>query len=58
MTDDGTHPHEVRDGPGADEGGDAACWADRVCHGCGVLVEAEDAHRCLAGSGRPSGFSR
>jgi len=30
-----------------DEGGEPACWAERVCDGCGALVEAEIDHRCV-----------
>lgn len=28
-----------------DQGGDPACWADRVCPDCGQLVE-DAAHAC------------
>jgi hypothetical protein len=27
------------DGDGVEQGGDAACWADRVCPACGLLDE-------------------
>ena len=30
-----------------DEGGDAACWAERVCDGCGAVVESGTDHRCV-----------
>ena len=28
-----------------EQGGDPACWADRVCEQCGQIVEDEE-HRC------------
>lgn len=31
---------------GADEGGDAACWAHLVCDRCGRVTEPGIAHRC------------
>lgn len=30
----------------ADEGGDAACWANRVCPACGRLSDDEPPTRC------------
>ena len=30
-----------------DEGGDAACWLQRVCEECGMLVEPGREHRCV-----------
>jgi hypothetical protein len=29
-----------------DEGGDAACWLDRVCPDCGAFVERDQPHDC------------
>jgi rRNA maturation endonuclease Nob1 len=31
-----------RDADERDEGGDPACWLDRVCDACGRLVESGD----------------
>jgi len=33
--------------PAAEFGGDAACWLDRVCPGCGGLAEGEPSVRCI-----------
>ena len=30
----------------ADEGGDAPCWADRLCDACGQITEDPGTHRC------------
>lgn len=30
----------------SDEGGDAACWANRVCPSCGRLADDEPPTRC------------
>jgi hypothetical protein len=39
MTDDRPEPVE--------EGGDPACWLDRVCEECGAFLEGDAAdHRC------------
>ena len=32
--------------PAAAFGGDAACWLDRVCPGCGGLAAGEPSARC------------
>jgi hypothetical protein len=29
-----------------DEGGDPACWLDRVCERCGAFVEDGRSHEC------------
>jgi hypothetical protein len=29
----------------SDQGGDPACWADRVCDRCGQIIEGEP-HEC------------
>ncbi len=33
--------------PAAEFGGDAACWLDRVCPGCGGLAEGAPSARCI-----------
>ncbi|WP_432491229.1 hypothetical protein [Kineococcus gypseus] len=33
-------------GDGAEEGGEAVCWLDRVCPECGALREGADAPCC------------
>jgi hypothetical protein len=43
MTTDTGRPQE-----NPDEGGDAACWAHRVCPQCGRLNEAERPQTCEA----------
>ena len=30
-----------------DEGGEAPCWAERVCDGCGAVVEPGIDHQCV-----------
>ncbi len=30
------------------DGGDAACWLDRVCDGCGRFIEDPATHHCDA----------
>jgi hypothetical protein len=32
--------------PGDPEGGDAACWLDRVCTACGAIQDAAPFDRC------------
>lgn len=32
--------------PGTEEGGDAACWVDRVCDRCGALEDGPAAAFC------------
>ncbi len=39
-------PTGTESGPAAEFGGDAACWLDRVCPGCGGLAEGESSDRC------------
>ena len=34
--------------PGSEDGGDAACWARRVCQTCGRLNEVEGPEVCEA----------
>jgi hypothetical protein len=33
--------------PMADEGGDAPCWAERVCAHCGAIADPDVEHACL-----------
>ncbi len=40
--------------PGEEEGGDPACWLDRVCPECGQFQEEGVAHSCPT---RPSDTS-
>lgn len=40
------------------EGGEAACWLDRVCPDCGAFLDDDGPHRCdaqQATSSRPEG---
>ena len=37
------------------QGGEAACWLDRVCEGCGALPDGEPGARCeRCGAERPA----
>ena len=36
--------------PEDEQGGDPACWLDRVCDACGALVE-DETHDCPAAGG-------
>jgi hypothetical protein len=36
----------ARERDASDEGGDAACWLDVVCPGCGAVREQGPDHRC------------
>ena len=38
--------------PVDDDGGESACWLDRVCDHCGALVDADEPHHCRAPAGR------
>ena len=46
MSDD-TDPRQPADGaPAEPEGGDAACWLDRVCAACGAIQDTARFDRC------------
>jgi hypothetical protein len=36
----------VTDEPVRDEGGDDACWLDRVCDRCGAFIDDAEPHVC------------
>ena len=47
MSDDDTEPgRPPAPAPAEPEGGDAACWLDRVCAVCGALQDTAPFDRC------------